>query len=287
MSRADAPTARAATPGLLSRLRSGLGLLRSLVVYWRPGRQRGLRALYAPFVQPGDVVFDVGAHLGDRTAAFSALGARVVALEPQPLPARWLERLVGGRPGVEIRRTALGPEPGKARLAVSRAHPTVSTLAHEWRERIPGTNPTFAGVRWESTVEVPVTTLDALIREFGVPAFCKVDVEGFEARVLAGLSRPVPALSVEFVSGGLDVARACVRRLEALGEYRYNVIPGEGRRFLLPGWVSPREILAWLDDEARAVSSGDLYARQVRANGNPSAGGSPSTGHPSPDPHHP
>lgn len=261
MSRAGAPATPAPSPGLLDRLRGGLGLLRSLVVYWRPGRQRGLRALYAPFVKPGDVVFDVGAHVGDRTAAFSALGARVVALEPQTGPARWLERLVGRRPGVEIRRCAVGAEEGRARLAVSSAHPTVSTLAHRWRERIPRANPTFSGVRWERSVEVPVTTLDALIGEYGVPAFCKVDVEGFEARVLAGLSTPVPALSVEFVAGGLEVTRACIRRLEALGDYRYNVIPGEGRRFLRSDWAPPGEMLAWLDAGAGGASSGDLYAR--------------------------
>src|SRR5690606_17457557 len=58
-----------------------LGITRSLIVYWRPGRQRGLRDLYRPFVAPGGLVFDVGAHIGDRTAAFASLGARVVALE--------------------------------------------------------------------------------------------------------------------------------------------------------------------------------------------------------------
>ena len=54
-------------------MRTWIGLARSLFVYWRPGRQRGLRRLYAPFVCAGDLVFDVGAHLGDRSAAFAAI----------------------------------------------------------------------------------------------------------------------------------------------------------------------------------------------------------------------
>lgn len=249
-------TARAHRSGF----REYLGLARSLAVYWRPGRQRALRRLYAPFVGPGDLVFDVGAHVGDRTAAFSALGARVVALEPQPLPARWLERTLARRRGVTVLRRAAGPEAGTARLAVSAAHPTVSTLAHDWKDRIGEANESFSRVRWNASVEVPVTTLDALIEEHGVPRFCKVDVEGFEARVLAGLSRPVPALSLEFVAGTLDVTEACIDRLGALGRYRYNVIPGEGRSFHFPRWQEPDRVLEWLRAGAGGASSGDLYA---------------------------
>ncbi|WP_340146789.1 hypothetical protein [Halomonas sp. PA16-9] len=78
----------------LRRLRSAGGLARSLFIYWRPGRQRGLQRLYQPFIQPGTVAFDIGAHLGDRSAAFHALGAKVVALEPQPDLAKWFKRLV-------------------------------------------------------------------------------------------------------------------------------------------------------------------------------------------------
>lgn len=244
-------------------MRALLGLVRSLVVYWRPGRQRGLRALYRPFVGPGDVVFDVGAHLGDRTAAFAGLGARVVALEPQPRIARWLERLAGGRGDVTILRRAVGAAPGTAELAVSGANPTVSTLADRWRESIGEANPTFSDVRWDRRVEVPVTTLDALVDEYGTPSFVKIDVEGFEAEVLAGLSRPIPALSVEFVRGSLEVALACVRRLEELASYRYNAIDGEKRSFLMPEWVGAAEISRWLAAGAAGCSSGDLYARRA------------------------
>lgn len=238
-----------------------LGLLRSLVVYRRPGRQRSLRRLYRPFISPGDLVFDVGAHLGDRSTAFAALGARVVALEPEPGVARWLRRFVGNDPRITIRTEALGPSPGTAHLARSRDHPTLSTLAHGWRERITEANPGFQGVRWDESVEVPVTTLDALVAEHGVPSFCKIDVEGFEAEVLAGLSRPLAALSVEFVAGSLEVATACLERLEMLGSYRFNAVPGEGRRFLWTGWRDAAATRQWLAAGAEGFSSGDLYAR--------------------------
>ena len=243
------------------RLIGWWGVFRSLVVYWRPGRQRGLRRLYRDFVGPGDLVFDVGAHLGDRTRAFASLGARVVALEPQPRLLPWLRRLVGRDPLVTVRAEAVGRAPGTAELAVSRRNPTVSTLAEEWRGGIGERNPGFRGVRWEETVEVPVTTLDALIQEHGLPRFCKIDVEGFEEEVLAGLSRPVPGVSVEFVSGSLAVAVACIHRLEALGEYEFNAIPGEGREFHFPEWRGGQALAEWLEAGGEGISSGDLYAR--------------------------
>jgi FkbM family methyltransferase len=243
------------------RVERWLGLLRSLVIYWRPGRQRGLKRLYGSLVGPGDLVFDVGAHLGDRSAAFSALGARVVALEPQPDVRRWLARLVGRRPGVTIRAEAVGRAPGTARLAVSRRTPTVSSLAERWRTALPDANPGFQKVHWEEQIEVTVTTLDALIGAYGVPRFCKIDVEGFEAEVLAGLSRPVPGLSFEFVAGALDVAVACVRRLQALGAYEFNAIPGEERRYLSERWMGADEVARWLEAGADGMASGDVYAR--------------------------
>ena len=243
------------------RVERGLGLVRSLIIYWRPGRQRGLRELYRPFVGADDLVFDVGAHLGDRTAAFRKLGARVVALEPQPAVRRWLVRIVGRSRDVSVRPEAVGRAVGTARLALSRRTPTMSSLADDWRSTLPEQNPGFRRVRWNDSLEVPVTTLDALIEHHGLPRFCKIDVEGHEAEVLAGLSHRIPALSVEFLGGALDVAEACVRRLEALSGYEFNAIEGEERIFMSKRWLTADEMVAWLRRDGGSVSSGDVYAR--------------------------
>lgn len=245
----------------MTALRRLWGLVRSLATYWRPGRQRGLRRLYAPFVRPGDLVFDVGAHVGDRSVAFLSLGARVVALEPQPGPASVLERVLQGRADATLLRKAAGPTAGTARLAVSSTHPTVSTLAHDWRARIGEANTGFRDVTWDDEVEVEVTTLDQLIEGYGPPAFIKIDVEGFEAEVLAGLSSAVPALSVEFVAGTLDVTTRCVDLLGTLGSYEYIAFSGEAREPLWPDWRSESDIRSWLSDGADHHASGDLYAR--------------------------
>ncbi|MFO8002941.1 FkbM family methyltransferase [Thioalkalivibrio sp.] len=238
-----------------------LGVLRSLVIYWRPGRQRGLRRLYRPFLQEPALVFDVGAHLGDRTRAFASLGARVVALEPQPHLFRWLQRLVGSRAGVILRPEGVGRHAGEATLAVSPRTPTVSTLSRHWQTDLGRSNPSFGTVTWEESVRIPMVTLDQLIAEYGLPDFCKIDVEGFEAEVLAGLSQPVPALSLEFVAGALEIAKDAVRRLAALGPYEYNAIRGERRQYLFARWLPAEALLQWLEQGADALPSGDIYAR--------------------------
>lgn len=242
----------------LQRLRSAGGLARSLFIYWRPGRQRGLQRLYQPFIQPGTFAFDIGAHLGDRSAAFHALGAKVVALEPQPDIAKWFKRLA--KPPITLLSMAAGSTVGFADLAISPGNPTLSTLATEWCKRIGERNAGFSQVRWEQRLRVPVTTLDTLIDKYGEPSFIKIDVEGFEAEVLAGLSYPVAALSVEFVAGALEVNHACISHLSRLGDYRYNVVVGEQRHFRWSQWQTPQVVREWLSAGAEGLASGDLYA---------------------------
>ena len=108
---------------------------------------------------------------------------------------------------------------------------------------------------------VPVTTLDELIARHGLPAFCKIDVEGYELEVLCGLSRPIPALSFEYLSVCLDRARACVARLAELGQYQFNWSVGESHRLRSDGWLDADRLLAHLGDLGAAGGSGDIYAR--------------------------
>src|SRR4029077_11165842 len=97
--------------------------------------------------------------------------------------------------------------------------------------------------RWNRRIEVETTTLDQLIGRFGLPAFIKIDVEGGEPAVLGGLSRPVPALSFEYLPRALDQVRACVARVTTLGSYRFNWSPGESYELESPTWLSGDELL--------------------------------------------
>ena len=121
--------------------------------------------------------------------------------------------------------------------------------------------PGFAGVRWDAEESVEVTTLDALIAAYGLPRFIKIDVEGFEAEVLAGLARPVPWVAFEYLPAAPEATAACIARLSALGPYEFNLVPGEARSFALETWRDAAAIAPALAEAARGGRSGDLYAR--------------------------
>jgi FkbM family methyltransferase len=244
---------------MLQRLRTARGVMRSLGVYYGHRRHApAMDRLYRQFVQPGDLVFDIGAHVGDRIAAFRRLGARVVAVEPQPALAFTLSLLYGCDRSITIERKAVGRSAGTARMMINVDNPTVSTASdafvHAARDAAG-----WEGQVWGKSIEVPVTTLDALIAAHGVPAFIKIDVEGLEGEALAGLTQAVKALSFEFTTIQREVARACIDRCVALGFARFNAALGESQE--LGEWRSAGEIARWLDELPHAANSGDIYAR--------------------------
>jgi FkbM family methyltransferase len=230
--------------------------------YGVPLRNRALARFYAQFVRPGDLCFDIGAHVGNRLWALSRLDARIVALEPQPQCMRLLRRWYGHNPDIELIEQAVGTAPGTRTLFVSERTPTVTTFSRDWISAV-GATPGFAGVRWDHGIPVRVTTLDELIARYGEPAFCKIDVEGAELDVLRGLSHPLEALSFEYIPAAIDIAVACVGRLGELGRYEYNWSPGELQRLRSSVWLGPTQMTDLLRHMPVSGQSGDVYARRL------------------------
>ncbi|MGE0723126.1 MAG: FkbM family methyltransferase [Alphaproteobacteria bacterium] len=246
---------------MLGRLRAARGIARSLLIYYRgAGRRRAMDRLHAGFVGPGDLVFDVGSHVGDRIASFRRLGCRVVAVEPQPALVRILRLIYGRDRSVAIEPVAVGAAPGSVELRINVANPTVSTASSAFMDAAREAAG-WEGQRWERSRVVPVATLDSLIARHGRPAFAKIDVEGFEAEALEGLSEPLQALSFEFTTIQRDVALACIDRLERLGRYRFNAAVGESQQLVHGTWLAAEAARAWIGGLPHAANSGDVYAR--------------------------
>jgi FkbM family methyltransferase len=241
-------------------VREWLGVARSVRIYYGSReRMRRMTALYRRFLEPGQLVFDIGSHVGDRVAAFHRIGCRVVAVEPQPAAFRFLKAVYGRRERISLVNAAMSDRPGTLPLRLNLANPTISTASSAFIDAAQGAQG-WEGQKWEEVVEVPATTMDELIAAHGAPAFAKIDVEGFELEVLKGLSQPLPALSFEFTTIQRDVAEACVARLMALGAYRFNVALGESAEFSFAGSISADELIAHLRTLPHDANSGDVYA---------------------------
>ena len=234
--------------------------MRSLGIYYgwhQRNRSRAMDALHARFVRRGDLVFDIGAHVGDRVASFRRIGAQVLAVEPQSAFAFTLNMLYGRDSGVVIERAAVGRNTGELRLMINTDNPTVTTASDAFIDAAKHA-PGWQGQHWDRSIRVPMTTLDALIARHGVPAFIKIDVEGFEEEALMGLTQPIAALSFEFTTIQRDVARACITRCVALGLMIFNAAIGESQE--IGDWRSAEAIGRWLDQLPHEANSGDIYA---------------------------
>lgn len=232
---------------------------RSLRLYHARERRPALDAFHRRFLGPGDLAFDIGCHVGDRAASFRRLGARVVAVEPQPRLARLLRLMFRGDPGFTLVASLIGASEGESVLRLNSANPTVASASEAFVAAAAGA-PGWEGQVWDAELTLPRTTLDALIARHGMPSFVKVDVEGWEAEVLAGLSTAPRALSFEFTTIQREVALAGLERLTALGYRAFNACLGESMRWEFGTPVAAEVMAEWLAALPAEANSGDIYA---------------------------
>jgi FkbM family methyltransferase len=210
---------------------------------------------YARFIKRGDLVFDIGANVGDYTDTFLALGARVVAVEPNPECFEHVKRLDGsGRLSVE--NMALADHEGFAEFHICKQN-DISTLSPDFKRACMDSG----RLEWGGSLQVLVTTLDALSMRYGMPDFVKIDTEGFDDKVLQGMSFRPRCLSFEFIAAVLDVARRCLRILG--DDYVYNYIVGQRFEFVAPSWLSKNQMCDALEKLSAPQGYGDIVAKRT------------------------
>jgi FkbM family methyltransferase len=216
-------------------------------------------AFYAELCGPGDLVFDVGANLGQKAYVFLKLGARVVSVEPERECVRYL-RSHFSSPRLTVVQAAVSDSPGRVRLFLDPQTPEIASLDERWLSD----GPDHAKAFQVTAQDVEAVTLSQLVERYGVPDYLKIDVEGHETRVLQGLHVPVKRVSFEFHTVKLDeLARRCAL-LGSLGAYEFNYTLGNTYRMGLARWVSSAHLADALRDvrgRPSELQAGDVFAR--------------------------
>jgi FkbM family methyltransferase len=227
--------------------------------FWEWTEADELRAnFYRQFINPGDLVFDVGANLGNRTKVFCKLGAQVIAFEPQAGCYELLKRACAGNQSVRVLNRALAKTERMLDIFIADAH-TISSCSSEWIEAVKKSG-RFEKFDWNKVQRVETTTLDKAIQEFGLPSFIKIDVEGYEFEVLSGLSAPVKCISVEFTPELIQNTFNCIDHMSSLSDIDAQLSLEESMEFETGSWLSAEEIKRMLA-QTDPATFGDVYIR--------------------------
>ena len=218
---------------------------------------------YNQFIKKNDLVFDIGCNVGSKTKLFLKLGGKVVGFKPKDDLCNHLHGHLKRNRSFSLERTALGSEIGFSEIKISDAH-VLSSMSDRWIDATKKSG-RFKQYRWEKKVKVAVSTIDKKIKEYGVPSFIKIDVEGYEFEVLKGLTRPINFISIEFTAEDIGNTHNCIDLISNLGEYLFNYSIGESHSFEETSWKNKEQIEYLLSQKCLNDTRcwGDIYAKFI------------------------
>jgi len=189
---------------------------------------RIVSALIREGLSPASVI-DAGANVGQFCVAAAKLlrPASLYVFEPLPSAYERLQAHAKGLSGVHLQNVALGERQGEVEFHVNRHSHSSSILALAESHRA-----AFPEAIESENIRVPLTTLDLALSDADLPRPCllKLDVQGYEDRVLEGARETLP--HVDYIVSELSF------RPMYEGERNFremlDLIEGYGFRFIRP-----------------------------------------------------
>lgn len=217
--------------------------------------KRRVSKLYKTLLKKEGFCFDIGANMGTKSSILLSLGYPVIAFEPQESCYNTLLKLKEKYPSFEIQKFAVGAENTELDLLIGN-HIEIATLSSKFKSYFT-TNTTY----WNQKERVKVVTLNSQIEVYGIPEFCKIDVEGYEYEVLKNLSYKIPVIEFEFTGGFIEETIECILKLDALGNYNFNYILNEKPEFIFKNWVSSKEMITEIKSMNIKHLHGNIFAK--------------------------
>jgi FkbM family methyltransferase len=171
------------------------------------------------------LVYDLGAHQGEDTAFYLKKGFKVVAVEAVPefcaaLAGRFAAQVAAGQ--LKILNLAIARDAGNVDFYIDTGNSVWGTTNPQWVAR----NKTLGSGRTRK-ISVRAERLADVMREHGVPRYCKIDIEGNDVEALASLqslSEPPEFVSVESEKREWNGLVREFELLESLGYTRFKII---------------------------------------------------------------
>ena len=195
-------------------------------------------------INKGDLYFDIGAHLGDKSKPFIEKKIKTIMVEPIPACVKSLKKLYSKNSIVKIIPKGLGSKNTKKILSINKEMPTTSTFAKHWKSG------RFSNLKWPDKIQVQITTLDSLIKKFGNPQYIKIDVEGYELNVIKGLTKKSGIISFEVTSEFFSDAIKCLDYLKKLSYSSFTFSIGEQKKFCCD-WCDYKTIINLIKKEIK------------------------------------
>jgi len=220
-------------------------------------KKQKLFSFYKKFINEGDLCFDIGANIGERTETFLQLGAKVITVEPQPQCMKILKQKFSNSGNVEFVEAAISSEKGINEMFICEVN-ECSSISKEF---INFYSTNFNKLKWNSSIMVTTITLDELIKVYDVPLYCKIDVEGFEQKVFEGLSVPIKNIGFEFNLPFISETIECVNILDRLGNPLFNYIAFEKMEIVLNEWQNADEFKNTLSNIQSNILTGEILVK--------------------------
>jgi FkbM family methyltransferase len=194
--------------------------------FWKPRIESDLFDFAREFVQPGSIVWDVGANVGLLTIAAAqraGVSGKVIAIEADIWLAGLLRRSAAIQPTTSAHIQVI-PAAVSDSSAIASFNVAQRCRACNFLSGVEGSSQT-GGLR--ETVNVLTITLDWLLNQGVAPNVLKIDVEGAEANVFNGAQQVIAETLPVVLCEVRDRSRDCVS--EILLRYGYTLFDWDAK----------------------------------------------------------